>query len=69
MVDVNLGHGPAFNVARKLKERGIPFVFLTGYDQEAIPAEFDGIDRLEKPVELRQVVAGVARAMGLATLN
>lgn len=69
VVDINLGHGPTFNVARRLKDRGIPFVFLTGYDQEVIPNEFGDVERLQKPVQLRQVVAGIARAVGQTTFS
>lgn len=61
VVDINLGAGPSFKLAEALKDRGVPFVFVTGYDQEAIPAEFEHVERLEKPVQLRQVVNAVAR--------
>ncbi|SFU30479.1 PAS domain S-box-containing protein [Methylobacterium sp. 174MFSha1.1] len=61
VVDINLGGGPSFKLAETLKDSGIPFVFTTGYDAEAIPAEFAGIERLEKPFPLRQIVGAVAR--------
>lgn len=50
VLDVNLGSGASFELARALNNRGIPFVFFTGYDQSAIPAEFAHVTRLEKPV-------------------
>ena len=37
LVDINLGTGPSFDVARALVERGIQFVFLTGYDAGVVP--------------------------------
>lgn len=49
VVDINLGRGPAFEVASKLAERSVPFLFATGYDRTAIPAEFIDTPRLEKP--------------------
>lgn len=61
VVDINLGPGPSFKLAEALKDRGIPFVFTTGYDAEVIPAEFAGVERLEKPLQLRQIVGAVAR--------
>lgn len=61
LLDVNLGAGPAFELAGLLTERGVPFVFLTGYDQDAIPKEFGHIERLEKPVELRLMVSAIAK--------
>jgi CheY-like chemotaxis protein len=63
VVDINLGGGPSFGLARTLHEEGIPFVFLTGYDEEAIPAEFAGVPRLQKPIELRRIVTAVAQAV------
>lgn len=61
IVDINLGRGPSFDLAETLKARGIPFVFVTGYDQEVIPLEFVGVERLQKPVQLRQMIEAVAR--------
>ncbi|KMO44998.1 methyltransferase [Methylobacterium tarhaniae] len=61
VVDINLGPGPSFKLAKTLKDRGIPFVFTTGYDAEVIPAEFAGVERLEKPFQLRQIVGAVAK--------
>lgn len=49
VLDINLGEGPTFQVACKLAERAVPFVFATGYDQNAIPAAFRSKPRLEKP--------------------
>jgi two-component SAPR family response regulator len=49
VVDINLGEGPSYQVAIKLSERDVPFVFATGYDEPAIPAEFKSRPRLEKP--------------------
>jgi DNA-binding response OmpR family regulator len=61
IVDINLGGGPSFKLADSLKERGIPFVFVTGYDQDVIPPQFDEVERLQKPVELRQMIEVVSR--------
>ena len=58
VADINLGRGPSFKLA---EARGIPFVFTTGYDAEVIAAEFEGIERLHKPLHLRQIVVAIAR--------
>lgn len=63
IIDINLGGGPSFKLAETLKALGIPFMFITGYDLETIPNEFDSVERLQKPVQLRQVVAGVAKLL------
>ncbi|MHC2086160.1 HWE histidine kinase domain-containing protein [Methylobacterium sp. CM6244] len=61
VVDINLGHGASFTVASALQSKGIPFVFVTGYDDVVIPEAFSDVVRLRKPVELRQVVRAVAQ--------
>ena len=61
VLDINLGDGPTFRVADVLMETGIPFLFVTGYDDEVIPARFRAITRLRKPVELRKIVRETAR--------
>jgi DNA-binding NtrC family response regulator len=66
LLDINLGAGPSFKLAEVLKDLSIPFVFTTGYDTEAIPAEFDHIERLQKPIALRQIVGAIARLVGKA---
>ncbi|MCJ2018255.1 PAS domain S-box protein [Methylobacterium sp. E-065] len=66
VIDINLGLGPSFKLAETLKNQGIPFVFTTGYDLEVIPAEFDGVERLQKPIQLRQIVAAIAKLVNKA---
>ncbi|WP_043749406.1 hypothetical protein [Methylobacterium nodulans] len=44
-----------------LRDRSIPFVFTTGYDARVIPAEFNGVERLQKPLQFRQIVVAVAK--------
>ena len=61
VVDINLGRGPSYVVAAALAERGIPFLFATGYDAAAIPDLFRDVPSLEKPIEEAQLVAAVIR--------
>ena len=67
VVDINLGPGPSFKLAAALKDRGIPFVFTTGYDAEVIPAEFEGVTRFKKQLQLRQIVGAIAKLTSTAT--
>jgi PAS domain S-box-containing protein len=69
VVDINLGSGPSFETAHALGQAGVPFIFLTGYDQRAIPDEFDGIPRLEKPVEPRRIVRALDSLIGASATN
>lgn len=62
IVDINLGEGPSFSFARVMQERGVPFVFVTGYDQAVIPPDLAAAERLEKPIRDRDLIAAVERA-------
>ena len=61
LVDINLGHGVQFRVAEALQDRGVPFVFVTGYDNVMIPARFESVERIRKPTDFRQIVRAAAR--------
>ena len=51
ILDVNLGGTPIYPVADALEARGIPFVFVTGYNASGIDQRFAGIPVFEKPVQ------------------
>jgi PAS domain S-box-containing protein len=59
MIDINLGSGPSFELARRLRQHQVPFVFLTGYDRDLIPQEFSDVRCLQKPVEFRDMVQSI----------
>lgn len=66
LLDVNLAGEQSFPVADILQGRGIPFIFITGYDaQSAIPPRFHGVERLTKPFDLDDLAILVARQFGL----
>ena len=56
VVDINLGKGANFSVAHMLQSRGVPFLFLTGYDCNSIPGEMSQVPRLAKPADERKVI-------------
>lgn len=66
ILDINTGAGASFTLANELRQRGVPFIFVTGYDMAVIPAEFDGVERLQKPVDVRQIVGTLAKVLGVA---
>jgi DNA-binding response OmpR family regulator len=50
ILDVNLRGQLSFPVAGILRARGVPYVFLTGYDDyDRFPVEYRGAPRLGKP--------------------
>ena len=56
VVDINLGTGPDYEVARSLRDREVPFLFLTGYQRPALPDDLAAVPCLEKPANERKVV-------------
>ncbi|MGM4918845.1 HWE histidine kinase domain-containing protein [Tardiphaga sp. 813_E8_N1_3] len=64
ILDVNLGNGSSVPVAQALRERGIPFVFATGYGETSlIPASMDDVPIVRKPYDLASLVAAMTTAM------
>jgi DNA-binding response OmpR family regulator len=59
VVDINLGEGPTYQVARELLARSVPFLFATGYDGGSIPDDFETTARLEKPFKSNDLVAAI----------
>jgi CheY-like chemotaxis protein len=60
ILDLNLNGQESYPVARVLRERGVPFLFATGYGEGKAPAEFAGVPTLSKPFvgeQLRQALA------------
>jgi CheY-like chemotaxis protein len=49
VLDINLQGESVFPVADTLLEQGVPFLFATGYNQAAIPAQYQQVLRWEKP--------------------
>jgi hypothetical protein len=53
-----LGGQLVYPVADRLIDRGIPFVFVTGYGRESVDQRYSFVKVLEKPVE-RQALEGL----------
>jgi two-component sensor histidine kinase/DNA-binding response OmpR family regulator len=51
ILDINLGDGMAYPVAEILAARGVPFVFLTGYEADTVDDRFSEVPILQKPIE------------------
>jgi PAS domain S-box-containing protein len=51
VLDINLGDGAVYPIADMLAARGVPFVFVTGYDADSVDARFRKIPILQKPIE------------------
>ncbi|AUW57316.1 hypothetical protein C1T17_03620 [Sphingobium sp. SCG-1] len=49
VMDINLGEERSYPVAEVLAERGVPVIFVTGYDDLVVPDPFASFPRLNKP--------------------
>ena len=62
ILDVNLDGEEVFPVAEILAQRGLPFVFVTGYGEGSLPDSYRGRPALQKPFQaeqLRTTLAGL----------
>ena len=60
ILDINLRGLKVFDVADALSDDGVPFVFLTGYEADVVPARFGDVLRFRKPCDGTTVVNGLS---------
>ena len=56
VLDVNLGNEKVYPIADALAQRGIKYVFATGYNGSDLDPAYKTITRLEKPVNMKMLV-------------
>ncbi len=62
LLDVNLAGEPIYPAALALERRKIPFVFMTGYNRDALPIEHKASPLIRKPfhaAELLKILASL----------
>lgn len=59
-LDIKVPDGPTFPLAKHLRERGVPFVFVSASDPAQVPADLSTAPFLRKPVAPPHLLA-VAR--------
>ncbi|MBI2716339.1 MAG: response regulator [Rhizobiales bacterium] len=65
ILDVNVDGEEVYPVADILVKRGLPFVFVTGYGEDSLPAKYRSRPALQKPFQaeqLRSTLAGLLAA-------
>jgi DNA-binding NtrC family response regulator len=62
VIDINLGHGPQFDLARELKKKGIPTVLVSGYQPTMIPPDLQHLAYVEKPTDHSALIRAVHKA-------
>jgi len=60
ILDVNLDGQEIYPVADILAERGLPFVFVTGYGERSLPEPYRGRPALQKPFQAEQLKTTLA---------
>lgn len=65
LLDVNLGSETSFALVPTLQERGVPFVFVTGYGEKLeMPDTVDAaVEAIKKPYATDQLIAALERAL------
>ena len=66
ILDVNLGSGTSYDIARILRRQGVPFVFATGYGSVGVPPEFAGVPFLTKPFTEDELAQALGKVFGTA---
>lgn len=66
LLDVNVAGRQVFPIAEALRERGVPFVFSTGYGEGGLPDDWRGQPTLQKPFTEAAVRDALVGAMGMA---
>ncbi|MGA8970944.1 MAG: response regulator [Pseudolabrys sp.] len=67
ILDVNLDGQEIYPVADILAERGLPFVFVTGYGERSLPEPYRGRPALQKPFQAEQLKRTLAELMSSRT--
>lgn len=65
VLDINLAGEAVFPLADQLVERGIPFIFCTGYGSSTLPADLQDRPVLTKPFTLDRLERAIEAAMTL----
>jgi CheY-like chemotaxis protein len=66
LLDVNLNGEPITPVVEILIERGVPFVFASGYGKSGVPEPYRAAPALQKPFQIEALAAAIAAAAAKA---
>lgn len=63
LLDVNLAGHMSFDLARSLQARGVPIIFLTGYEATHLPPDLAGTPLITKPIDWEVAVVTISRLL------
>ncbi len=66
ILDVNLNNRPITPVVEVLIERGVPFVFASGYGQRGVPEPYRQNPTLQKPFQVGALAQAIDAALAKA---
>lgn len=69
LLDINLRGEMVYPVAARLRELGVPFIFMTGYAPEGVSREFKDAPILKKPVDQAQLYQAIQRVTEIAPIH
>jgi len=61
VLDINLDGRLSFPIADVLRERGIPFLFASGYGSKGVSADYRDAVRIQKPFLSRDLAQAIAK--------
>jgi len=64
LLDANLSGHPVDAIAASLAGKGIPFLFVSGYGRQSLPAGYDEAALLAKPFGSSQLIESASRLVG-----
>ena len=67
ILDINLGDKTSFGIADRLREIGVPFLFASGYGEQArLPAEHQQSIVVDKPYTVGNIIRGIEELLGIS---
>jgi CheY-like chemotaxis protein len=61
VLDIDLSGEAVFPLARALRQRNVPWIYVTGYQPPSIPGELDGQAYLGKPINKSALIGALYR--------
>jgi two-component SAPR family response regulator len=60
LLDIDVNGRAVFPLIQELRDRNVPWIYVTGYSEALVPEELHGHAHLEKPVASDALVASIA---------
>ena len=64
ILDINLASERSFPVADALRDRGIPFIFATGYGSKGLDDAYRDVGTIQKPFRFQDLERAIHQALG-----